>query len=325
MTRRVVLAAAGDRVALARAGRVAEALQARLPELAVDVLATAARVNGHSAAAARVAGVRAAVLAGQANVAVHDLSDLPNEPAPGLELAAVTQRDDPRDVLVTGSGQAFQYLPAGSRVGVASGRVSAQILRRRSDLAVALVAGSVEAQLRQLDERVVAALVLAAADLAALGWLDRVTEYFDTDLLIPAPGQGALGLEVRAGDAWATETVAAVHDRLSAYAVGAERACRRRLGAAVEAPVGVHAVTDGSDMAIIGLVAWADGTRAARMRWSGPCRPADEVGSILAELLDAAGAQAILSGDYIPRTVRYATRRAKLIEEWEAQNPEREG
>ncbi len=261
------------------------------------------------------------VVAGQADVAIQSFANLATERAPGVRVAAVPMRGDPRDALVTQNGRAFTYLPTGARIGTASQRCSAQALRRRSDVKVALIRGNVQARLRQLEDGQVEALVLPAADLAWLGLLDRVAEYFDSDLMIPAPGQGALALEVAENNDRAARYVAPLHDAATAYAVNAERSCLRRLGTDNQAPVGIHAVTDGQDMAIIGIVAWADGTRAARMRWSGPCRAAEEVGSILADLLNAAGAGEILSGRHIPPTVRYATRRAELIRDWEEANP----
>ncbi|MCB0217646.1 MAG: hypothetical protein KDH92_13475, partial [Chloroflexi bacterium] len=134
----------------------------------------------------------------------------------------------------------------------------------------------------------------------------RIAERFDPDQMIPAPGQAALALEARADDARMRELLAPLHDPLSAYAVEAERACLARLGAGPGAPVGVHAITDGEQMVVRGAVVSADGTRTARMHWSGPARDAVDLGETLAELLISIGADKILSGAPMPRTLRYS-------------------
>jgi len=325
---RLVLATRGSKLALAQADEVARTLEAAWPELVVDIQVERTRGDDLLDAAipsigqgAFVNELRSAVEAKRADVAVHSYKDLPTGAVPGLKVAAVPARADPRDVLISAAGKSFVYLPPGSRIGTSSPRRAAQVLRRRGDLTVQPIRGNVDTRLRKLAEGEVDALVLAAAGLTRLGLRDEVTEFFDADLMIPAPGQGALALEARADDARASRYLAPLHDPATAYAVNAERTCLRLLGGGCTAPVGIHAATDGVTMVIHGIVAWADGTRAARMHWSGPCRPAEEVGSILADLLNAAGAQEILSGEYIPRTTRYATRRAELIREWEAQNP----
>lgn len=326
---RLVLATRGSKLALAQADETARALEATWPELAVDIQVERTRGDDLLDAAitdigkgAFVNEVRDAVLAGRADLAVHSYKDLPTETVSGLRVAAVPPREDARDVLISASGKAFVYLPPGTRIGSSSTRRAAQLLRRRADLKVTPIRGNVDTRLRKLEAGEVDGLLLAAAGLARLGLLERVTEYFDADLLIPAAGQGALALEIRAEDDRVARWLAPLHDPATAYAVNAERSCLRRLGGGCQAPIGIHATTDGETMTITGIVAWADGTRAARMRWSGPCRPAEEVGSILADLLDAAGAREILSGAYIPRTTRYANQRLELIRKWESQNPE---
>jgi hydroxymethylbilane synthase len=331
VTERLILATRGSKLALAQADQVAGALQEAWPDLAVDIQVERTRGDDMMDAAipdigkgAFVNEVRAAVLAGRADVAVHSYKDLPTQTEPGLRIGAVPMRADPRDVLVSTSGKAFTYLPPGARIGTSSTRRSAQLLRRRSDVKVVPIRGNVDTRLTKVAAGEFDAVVLAAAGLARLGLTEHISEYFDTDLLIPAPAQGALALEIRADDDGTARRLGPLHDAPTAYAVNAERACLRRLGGGCQAPIGLHAVTDGQAMAIYGIVAWPDGTRVARMRWSGPCRPAEEVGSILADLLDAAGAQDILSGAPIPPSTRYATRRSEIIRDWEQRNPEDE-
>jgi hydroxymethylbilane synthase len=230
-------------------------------------------------------------------------------------VAAVPLRADPRDALITRTNRVMAYLRPAARVVAAEPRQVAQILRRRSDLAVAVAGGDTLDAVQRFDEGDADAVIVTVADLDWLGWADRVSEFFDTDQMIPAPGQGALAVEALEGDAQTIARLVTIHDRDTAYAVLAERTCAERLGAGRLSPVGVFAVTDSQTMFIHGVVATPDGSRAARLRWSGPSRSAQEVGATLAELLDSVGAGAILAGGELPPSIRYAERRTRLIEE----------
>jgi len=320
MPESLTFATRGSRLALAQAEGVARDLRAawgdRAPEVRLEVVRTRGddlldRPVGEIGKGAFVREVQAAVLEGRADVAVHSYKDLPTDAAPGLTIPVVPMRADPRDVLISRGGKVLQYLPEGARIGTGSGRRGGQLLRRRGDLVVAPIRGNVDTRLAKLDGGEFDALVLAAAGLDRLGRLGRVTEYFDYDQMIPAPGQGALALEVREGDTATTALLAPLHDAHTAYAVLAERACLAALGGGCNVPIGIHALTDGDKMAIHGIVLTADGTRAARMRWSGPWRAAADLGETLAELLMSIGAREILSGRPIPPTVRYATRQPR--------------
>jgi hydroxymethylbilane synthase len=207
------------------------------------------------------------------------------------------------------------YLPEGARLGTQDARQASQLRRRRTDLDVVEVGDDAVDALARLEQPDVEGVVIRACDLAWLGQLDRVAEYFDTDQMIPAPGQAVPILEVRDGDAASTGVLAPLHDASTAYAWRAERACADRLGAHHASPVGVFAVTDGEDMFVHGIVATPDGSRAARLRWSGPNREAAEVGDTLAELLESIGAAEILAGGPLPPSIRYAERRRRLVED----------
>ncbi len=315
MGRSLTLATAAGRLAVARAESVARDLSAAWPDLEVRV----AEVGGHTS----VEEVRQAVRSGRASVAVHAFKDLPVGAEAGLSVPVVPQRADPRDVLVSRTNKVFTYLPEAARVGANGARRKAQLLRRRSDLQVLPLHGDLDTRLGMLDRGEYDAIVLAAADLWHLGRLDDATEYFDTDLMIPAPAQGALAMEIRQSDARTAKLLAPLNDESSAYAVRAERACLARLGGSGDAPIGIFATTDGDDMFIHGIVALPDGSRAARLRWSGPWREASDVGTTLAELLVAIGARDILAGRPIPPTTRYAARRAR-DDDWHQPYPEEE-
>jgi hydroxymethylbilane synthase len=323
----VVLAAAPDRRAQARAAAIAAELRGVWPGMTVALRPAPPRGGAGSAsdAAGRAAAVRAVVRAGRADLGLHGLDDLPLEPAPGLVIGAVPMRGDPRDAMIGRAGKVLTYLPPGTRVGAHTLGRTAQLLRRRSDLVITPLPAEVDAALDRLATGDCDAIVLSVAALADLDLLDRVTEYFDTDQLIPAPGQAGFALEHRSDDAAMAAIVAPLHDTLSSYAVTAERTCLARLGARADVPIGVFAVTDGERMFIHGIVATTDGTRAARLRWTGPSRAPEEVGATLAELLLSAGAREILAGKHIPPTVNFAERHRQLLAEaWDEAYPPEE-
>jgi hydroxymethylbilane synthase len=328
---RLVLAVGGGRLARARADAVARDLRAAWPDLAVEIRVVAApgdspdRAASESAAGVSVAAVRAAVRTRRADVAVHHFADLPPGGADGLVVGAVPLRGDPRDALVSRTGKVLTYLPPGTRVGAGTPGRGAQLLRRRRDLVIVPVAGDVDARLARLATAEYDAVVLSAAALADLDLLARVAEYFDTDQLIPRPGQAAVALEQRVGDVLVASRLAPLHDVHSAHAVTAERACLAHLGAAIDTPLGIYGVTDGTTTFVHGIVATADGTRAARLRWTGPWRDPEDAGTTLAELLLGAGAREILSGDPIPPTIDFAAEhRRRIAEAWDAPYPPEE-
>lgn len=302
MRDRLVLATRGSALARAQAQHVADALEAAWPGLAVEL--SIVRTRGDDVTDRGVADigqgvfvreVQQAVLDGRADVAVHSYKDLPTAATDGLRIAAVPERADARDCLVSAGGRALAYMPAGARIGTGSTRRRAQLLRRNRSLAVEPLRGNVDRRLARVDAGELDGVVVAAAGLRRLGLADRITEAFDTDVMVPAPAQGALALEVRADDLAAGEAVGALHDPWSGDAVTAERRCLALLGGGCHAPIGVHAVTDGETIALVGIVCRPDGTAAAKLRWRAPSRDAAEAGAILADLLMASGAGAILA------------------------------
>lgn len=314
---RIRIASRGSALALAQSGMVAEALRQAWPERGLEIETVVVRTQGDVVQDRPVAligqgvfvtEVQTALLDGRADLAVHSYKDLPTAPTPGLTVAAVPKRADPRDALITRGGRVLQYLPEGSRIGTGSGRRGGQLLRRRSDLSIVPLRGNVDSRLAQLEAGDYDGIVLAAAGLRRLGLAERITECFDVDLMIPAPAQGALALEIREDDGRLREILAPLNDAPSAFAVLAERACLAALGGGCSVPIGIHAQLADDHMTIFGVVLTADGTRTARMHWSGPMRAAREIGETLAELLVAIGADKIIRGEPMPPTMRFATR-----------------
>ena len=252
--------------------------------------------------------LRREVLERRADLAVLNYDELPSGKKAGLLLAAVPQRSDSREAMVSANGKVLAYLPAGSRFGIDLERRAGQMLRRRSDVEILPIEGEPAERLGRLDAGEFDALIFSAAELDTLGLRERISEYFDHDQMIPAPGQAALALETRADDHEMLSLLEPLHDELTAHSVLAERTCMISLGATAHDALGVHAMTDGDRMSIWGIAVSSEGTRTARMQWSGPWRDAQDLGETLAELLKSIGADKILSGEKIPPTVRYSYR-----------------
>ena len=243
-----------------------------------------------------VAAVREAVLRGEADIAVHSLKDLPTEPAPGLVVAAIPLRQDPRDVLVTRDGLTVMTLPPGARVGTGSPRRAAQLLAARPDLEVVPVRGNVDTRLRTVTDGTLDAVVLARAGLARLDRLDAVSEAIEPDLMLPAPGQGALAVECRDVDVDAAllDALRSLDDAATRAAVTAERSLLATLEAGCSAPVGAYATVSGEGEALLvhltGNVVSLDGTVSVRKSVTGAAGDAVALGRELALDLLASGA-----------------------------------
>lgn len=255
-----------------------------------------------------------ALLAGEADIAVHSLKDLPAELPEGLALAAVPVREDPRDALVLPSSVSrntsgedadspphpssliLQPLPHGARVGSSSFRRSAQLCGVRPDLRVESVRGNVDTRLRKLDEGQYHALVLAAAGLRRLGLESRISAALPVELSTPAPGQGALGLETRADDPTVRELLSRIEDADTRAAVAAERTVMDALGGGCSIPLGAFARVAGDSLELFGMIATTDGDRLLRCVESGPASDPEALGRRVAERLREQGADEILAG-----------------------------
>jgi hydroxymethylbilane synthase len=242
-----------------------------------------------------VTALREALLDGRVDVAVHSLKDLPTQPGDGVVLAAVPEREDPRDVVVARDGLTLGELPPGSRVGTGSPRRAAQLHALGLGLEITDIRGNVDTRIRKVREGAYDAVVLARAGLARIGRLDEVTEVLDPLQMLPAPGQGALAVETRADDDLA-HALSILDDPRSRATVTAERAVLAGLEAGCAAPVGALAEVaegeDGEELWVRAAALSPDGTLAVRMSATGDPADAAGVGNRLAsEMLDEGAAR----------------------------------
>ncbi len=241
-----------------------------------------------------VAAVRAAVVSGDADLAVHSLKDLPTAPHPDLILAAVPTRADVRDAVVAREG-GLADLPHGARVGTGAPRRAAQLAQLRPDLTVVDIRGNVDTRIGYVEGGELAAVLLAMAGLQRLGRADRATEVLSADQMMPAPGQGALAVEARGDDRATVAAVAMLDDAPTRAAVTAERALLARLEAGCTAPVGALATVVADQIFLQGIVFGEDGSGGVRVALAGAVTDPTALGHAAAEQL-LAGAEPLLGG-----------------------------
>ncbi len=240
-----------------------------------------------------VRGVERALLACGAEIGVHSAKDLPGEMPEGLEIAAVPEREDPADVWI-GAGESLEDAPEGARVGTASLRRRAQLLAARPDLRVEELHGNVDTRLRKLEEGELDAIVLAAAGLRRLGREDEIGFAIPLDRMVPAAGQGALALQVRAEDEATGDAAAAINDLDAMRELTAERTVVALLEATCASPLGAHAKVEGGRLAIEAFVGLPDGSEWLRDRLEAGAEEPALAGAELAQRLLGAGAREIL-------------------------------
>jgi hydroxymethylbilane synthase len=238
--------------------------------------------------------IQRALLDRQVDLAVHSLKDLPTTPVEGLVLAAVPRRGPAGDAFVSRLHRCFADLPGGATVATSSLRRRAQVLYRRPDLQLVHIRGNVETRLRKLAEQGLDALILAQAGLERLGLGDSVTEVLDQSWMLPAVGQGALGLECRADDRAVRTAVEPLNDVETLQSVRAERSLLQALGGGCQVPIGAATSVAGGELTLRGAVIRPDGTRRVEGQVSGPLAEAEDLGWRLAAELLSRGAGELL-------------------------------
>ncbi len=299
---RIVIGTRSSKLALWQADYVADCLQKEYPGLRVEKkLMTTKGDKILDAPLAKIGGkglftkeLEMAMLAGEIDLAVHSLKDMPTEVPEGLVISAVTKRLDAGDALVSGKFQSLRELPLGAKVGTSSLRRKAQLLHVRPDLEIRDLRGNVNTRLKKLEEEDFDAIVLAVAGLKRLGFAHRITEILPKDILLPAVGQGALAIEAREDDGSVREMIAFLNDEGTVNCARAERAFLAKVEGGCQVPVGVYATANGEELCVEAVIASLDGKRLYRDAMHGSCKDAKEIGTALAEKLLEAGGREIL-------------------------------
>jgi hydroxymethylbilane synthase len=292
----------GSPMALCQTALVRDRLRGAHPDLAVagaveivTIRTTGDRVQDRRLAEIGGKGlftkeIEEALFTGRIDLAVHSLKDVETWLPDGLEIACVLPRDDPRDAFVSMQAPSFDALPKGARIGTASLRRQAQLLRRRPDLTVVPIRGNVNTRLKKLEAGEVDGLVLALCGLERLGMAGQAIEILSREVMLPAVGQGALAVECRAGDDGLRRLLKPLHDPGSATCVKAERAMLAALDGSCRTPIAGLAELDGDRLLLEGLLLKPDGSAEVRARCAGAIGEAESLGTELgAELRRRAG------------------------------------
>ncbi|MHB8707872.1 MAG: hydroxymethylbilane synthase [Desulfuromonadales bacterium] len=243
--------------------------------------------------------IEEAMLAGEIEVAVHSMKDVPTYFPQGLGLRCITQREDPRDIVILRPGiKSWEELPIGGRVGTSSLRRKSMLLHSRPDLQMLDIRGNVETRIRKLTDDNLDAVVLAAAGMHRLGFTAQISEYLPVDVSLPAIGQGALGLESRLDDAETNALIDFFNHPETAHAVIAERALLARLEGGCQVPIAAYGTVSGEELTLTGIVASVDGAQMLKKCVRGPVTEAARLGISLADDLLIQGAGKILNEVY---------------------------
>jgi hydroxymethylbilane synthase len=296
-----VIGSRGSQLALWQAGHIAALLDDLGVKTRIEVIKTTGDKIADVALArvGEVSGLKGvftkeieeALLDGSIDLAVHSLKDLPTELPEGLTIGIVPEREDARDALV---GKTLEELKPDDRIGTGSLRRAAQIRRLKPGVETLDIRGNVDTRLRKLDEGQYDAILLACAGLKRLGLKERIAEALDPELMAPAIGQGALGIEVRIGDGVTLEAVSPLNHVPTHLAVEAERALLEAFGGGCQVPLGGHARIEGDDLVLCAAVFSQDGETLIRDQATGPMTEAKELGRRLAASLKAKGADKLL-------------------------------
>ena len=298
--KRLVIATRRSRLALWQAEHIAARLRELHAGLAVELLPMTTRgdelldrrLDQVGGKGLFVKELEVAMSAGRADLAVHSMKDVPAELPPGFVLAAITAREDPRDALVSARYGALGEMPAGAVVGTSSLRRSAQLMERHPQLVVRVLRGNVDTRLAKLDHGEYDAIVLAAAGLERLGLASRIRARLAAEESLPAPGQGALGIECLAARPDVRAALEPLAERSSTLCVRAERAVSAALGGSCTLPLGAYAEVSEGRLTLRALVASVDGRRVLRASAQG--NDPEAVGKRAADALRAQGADEIL-------------------------------
>jgi hydroxymethylbilane synthase len=267
----------GSALALRQTDRVVKALESAYPGLTCEVQVISTGGDRDKETSLTVLGgqgifakeLQEALLRDEIDIAVHSVKDLTSELPEGLMLAAVFERSEPRDVLVSNKGSLAQ-LPKGSTVGTSSRRRVAQLKHVRPDLEAVDLRGNVDTRLRKVDDEEVDAAILAAAGLLRMNWSDRITQYLSSETFVPPPGQGALGIECLAGNWRVRELVEPLNDDAASLAVRVERTFLRAVGGGCTSPIGAYATVKDGELTLRAMLAREDmtGVRYAKEKAS---------------------------------------------------------
>ena len=306
MKKQLRIGTRGSQLALWQANWIKEILVRKNPDLDIEIVkikttgdkildVPLAKVGGKGLF---VKEIETALLDNSVDLAVHSMKDVPTLLPDGLKIVAISEREDPRDVIISKEGRTLAQLQEGARIGTSSLRRQAQLAGYRPDLVMEPLRGNINTRLKKLRDGQYDAIVLAYAGVKRLGWEGEVTQVLDTDIMLPAIGQGALGIEARGDDPGTLERILFLNHSETSLCVRAERAFLHRLEGGCQVPIAAYATTDNGTVTLTGLVAGVDGEKLIRMEVRSDEASAEEAGLSLAEQILDSGGREILEEIY---------------------------
>ena len=292
----------GSQLALWQANHISALLRARGHEVEIEIIRTTGdKITDVALAMVGTKGmftkeIEEALAAGRVDLAVHSLKDLPTELPQGFEIAAVTEREDPRDAFCSRFYSQIEDLPQGARVGTSSLRRQAQLKAIRPGLDIHPLRGNVDTRLRKLEQGEYDAVILASAGLKRLGRTELIKQTLSAEIMCPAAGQGALGIEIRKGDAVRREPLMFLNDDAARAATTCERALLNRLGGGCQVPIGAFAEMQSGKLHLEAIVADPDGSKVLRESRHGD--DPEQLGGDVGEILLRRGGDEILEAVY---------------------------
>lgn len=292
----------GSALALAQANWVAERLKEKHPRMEIEIIpikTTGDRMQSVSLSVIGGKGVfvkeiEEALRRGEVDLAIHSMKDLPSEIPAELTIGAIPEREDPRDVFISGDGRRLGQLRPGARIGTGSLRRALQLRRLVPSVEVVSIRGNLDTRIRKIEREKLDGIVVAAAGLRRMGWESRATEFISVDSMIPAVGQGALAVERRRTDDVAAEIISFLNDTVTAQAVMAERAFLGVLGGGCQVPMAAHATIEGGVLHLRAFIGTTDGSVVLKDETRGPVREHTRLGKSLAEGILSRGGRKIL-------------------------------
>jgi hydroxymethylbilane synthase len=299
----------GSQLALWQANHISSLLRARGHEVEIEIIHTTGDkitdvplgmvgAKGGLGKGIFTKEIEEALAAGRVDLAVHSLKDLPTELPPGFEIAAITERQDPRDAFCSRHYSSFHELPQRARVGTSSLRRQAQLKAVRPDLDIHPLRGNVDTRLRKLEQGEYDAIILASAGLKRLGKTELIKQIIPVEIMCPAAGQGALGIEIRVGDAATRAYLAFLNDPAARAATACERALLNSLGGGCQVPIGAFAEIRNGKLHLESIVADPDGSKLLRDSRDGSVEDAEKLGNAAGAALLARGGDQILEAVY---------------------------
>jgi len=235
-----------------------------------------------------------ALLSGAIDLAVHSMKDVPTEVPAGLEFVAILQREDVRDILASKDNRKIEQMPRGARIGTGSLRRASQLLAVLPDVVIIPLRGNLDTRLKKIETEKLAGVIVAAAGMKRMGFADRITQFLPVEIMLPSVGQGALGLEVRAGDDELKNILAKINHAPTYTEVTAERSFLRHLGGGCRLPIAALGKLEGDKLSLEGLVADPQGSSIIRDKVQGSVFEAEELGKRLAKIILERGGKKLL-------------------------------